>query len=110
MRELATSDAVFAIHHRDDSRFALLHNAGVLPADLVEQISGRENLDHLRLYGRSVLGQMGVNVVPTGPPEAVPGRHGVDVYTPVEVTTHSSIGQAVLSDLQEMRDNKKRPG
>ena len=108
MSEISSSDAVIAVHPGDDERFALQHRAGSLPASFVDRLR-TGGADGLKLFGRSVLGQMGVNIVANDAPIIASTGRQVVVHTPVAIEAHSSIGDSVLADLEEMREGK-RPG
>lgn len=108
MSELASADAVIAVHPDDERRFALLHRVGDLSPSFIDRLHTREPTD-LRLYGRSVLGQMGINIKPDGEPIIQGKGRGRTVYSPVDIAAYSPVGECVLADLDEMRE-RRSPG
>ncbi len=110
MSEFASRDAVIAVHPEDEQSFALHHRAGTLSSSFIDRLEHTGN-EHggLRLFSRSVLGQMAVNIVANGAPIVVGQRRSAEVYSPVSITSYAPIGDSVKADLERMKDGK-RPG
>lgn len=107
MSSAASRDGVLVVHPGNQQELALKHGPGTLPLEFVEQLEAGGDLGKLQLFARSVLGQMGVNIVPNGDPILDKKGKAVTAYSPVAVTAHSPLGEMVMEDFDEMREARK---
>lgn len=104
MSNLATPDGKLAVFPDGGDRLSLAFPLTDLSPEAIEQLTANPAEAPYRLYGRSVLGQMGVDIFPAPAKPVIANRL---LYAPVELTAHCAIGRLIVEDLGNAQSRTK---
>lgn len=103
MRGPVSPDANIGAHPEGGGQAALFFEVADLSGDVIDRIAAGDPA--LRLLGRSVLGQLGVDIYEGG--EATVIDNGL--WLPIGITGHTEVGNALINDVNRLISETK-PG
>jgi predicted Rossmann-fold nucleotide-binding protein len=105
-----TPDGKLGAHPEGGEQAALFFEEADLQPRGIDRIINND--PDLVLLGRSVLGQMGVDVVLSGDAARSTNNDTCDkpgIWVPIDMETHAKVGEALIKDVKDLI-NKTRPG